>query len=221
MSAAVRAVVFDLDGTLLDSMTLVLRVYGEVLAPYRPGLTDESLLAMLGGPPDRLFEKLIGDPVRTKAALARLDALAGEKWPSIEAFPRMAETIDFLAERCAGGLWTGRERASTEQLLRRHGLSGRVQACVCGDDLASHKPDPEGLREVLRQLGVGADEAIFVGDADVDVRAGAAAGVRTILIHQGRTVAAEVRERAWRIVGTATEAYTLLRQGFPGLVYKK
>lgn len=212
MSEGVRAVVFDLDGTLVDSMPLVLRAYAHALAPFRPDLSDEAVLALLGGPPDRFFAELLGDPAHAAQALRRLEEFGAANWGLIEPFAGMAETIEALRERCALALWTGRDRESTEWLLREHGLASAVRACVCGDDLASHKPDPAGLREALRQLGVGAAEAIFVGDADVDVLAGAEAGVRTVLIEHGRAISPEVRAKAWRIVGTPTEAYRLLHR---------
>jgi phosphoglycolate phosphatase-like HAD superfamily hydrolase len=65
---------------------------------------------------------------------------------------------------------------------------------------------------VLDRLGAQPHEVFFAGDADVDVLAGHAIGVRTVLIRHGRPVAGDVLQRAWRVVDTPAEAYTLLRQ---------
>lgn len=220
MNEAPRAVVFDLDGTLVDSMPLVLRAYAYALAPYRPEMGDAEILALLGGPPERFFTDVLGE-AQAAAALARLEAFGAANWQLIESFAGMAETIAELGRHAAVGLWTGRDRVSTEWLLRTHGIAGLVRAGVCGDDLPSHKPDPAGLREVLRQLGVAPAEAVFAGDADVDILAGTAAGVRTILIEHGRAVPEEIRAQAWRRFDRPAQAYAFLRDMYPKNVYKK
>lgn len=207
-----RAVVFDLDGTLVDSMPLVLRAYAHALAPFAPALTAEKILALLGGPPERFFSSVVSNPQDAAAALERLTAYSLEHWRTIQAFEGMVALLQSLREAAlAVGVWTGRDRHSTEILLREHGVAALVDACVCGDDLPSHKPDPAGLEAALRQLGVARNEAWFVGDADVDVLAGAALGVRTLLITHGREAAADLRAKAWKVVETPAEAYALLR----------
>lgn len=211
MTTTRQAVVFDLDGTLVDSMPLVMEAYAHALAPYLPTITTEQIRAMLGGPPERFFSQLIAKPEDAAAALARLTAYVGD-WRLIQPFAGMVGLLEALrAASLRVGVWTGRERESTEVLLREHGVSGMVEACVCGDDLPSHKPDPAGLVEVLRQLGVERENAWFVGDADVDVLAGAAIGVRTLLITHGREPSAELQAKAWRVVATPAEAYALVR----------
>lgn len=86
------------------------------------------------------------------------------------------------------GIWTGRDRVSTDRMLRRHGLDAAFGAVICGDDLPTHKPDPEGLREIMRRLPASAEETLYVGDADVDVLGGAASGVDTLLIRHARSI---------------------------------
>ncbi len=207
-----RAVVFDLDGTLVDSMPLVLRAYAHALAPFAPALTAEKILALLGGPPERFFSSVVANAQDAAVALERLGAYSLEHWRTIQAFDGMLALLQTMREASlAVGVWTGRERYSTEILLREHGVAALVDACVCGDDLPSHKPDPAGLEAALQQLGVAREGAWFVGDADVDVLAGSALGVRTLLITHGRKTTAELRAKAWKIVETPAEAYALLR----------
>lgn len=212
-----RAVVFDLDGTLVDSMPLVLRAYAHALEPFAPDLTAEKILALLGGPPERFFQSVVGSAQHAAAALERLNAYSAEHWRTIVAFDGVSALLEHLRGASLGvGIWTGRERRSTELLLREHGIAAWVDACVCGDDLPSHKPDPAGLEAALCQLDVGRDDAWFVGDADVDVLAGAALGVRTLLITHGRETTAALRAKAWRVVETPAEAYVLLRAEIAG-----
>jgi HAD superfamily hydrolase (TIGR01549 family) len=212
MSSPIRAWVFDLDGTLIDSMPLVLRAYAHALEPFHPPLTEDALRARLGGPPEKVFEQLLNDSSHVTGALRRLEGFGAENWQLIEPFSGMN---DLLRDAAAAGVrlavWTGRERESTTWLLRKHGIAEYLATFLCGDDLPSHKPDPAGLIAVLERLGVTRDDAVFVGDAEVDLMAGAEVDVRTMLITHGLEVNPALQGRAWRIVRNPAEAYSFLR----------
>jgi HAD superfamily hydrolase (TIGR01509 family) len=205
-----RAIVFDLDGTLLDSMSHVLREIAAAIAPYNP-LPPEEIFAKLGGPPERFMAALLPNPAHVPLALARLNSRGNENWRRVTPFEGIADLLQRL--RAAGlrlAVWTGRDRDSGAWLLREHRLEALFDTVVYGDDLATHKPDPEGLLEIMRRLKVTADETLFVGDADVDVLGGAACGVDTLLIHHGRAIAVEVTAQAWHSVATPREALELV-----------
>jgi beta-phosphoglucomutase-like phosphatase (HAD superfamily) len=207
----IRAVIYDLDGTLVNSMPLVLRAFAHALEPFLPPLPPMELFARLGGPPDRTFRKLLGNEAQVAVALHRLGDFSRANWRLIEAFAGMAGHLDeVVATRRSIALWTGRERESTEWILQEQNLSATFESVVCGDDLPTHKPHPGGLQEILRRLAVAPEAAILVGDGDVDVLAGADARVRTILIRHGRDAGPEVIGRAWRVVETPGEAYALI-----------
>jgi len=211
-----RAVVFDLDGTLVDSMPLVLRAFAHALLPYCGALTEQQITERLGGPPDRTLRSFIADEAKLPEAMERLVDYDAHHRELIRPFDGMHGVLDHLrGARQSLGLWTGRERESTLWILQQHGMGTKLDSCVCGDDLPTHKPHPGGLEEALRQLQVDRDEALFVGDADVDVLAGAAHGVRTLLICHDREVDAAIRAKAWRSVNTPAEAYALLRTELP------
>jgi len=213
-----RAVVFDLDGTLVDSMPMVLKAYAHALEPFVPLLTPHELFRRLGAPPERTFVEMLPGPAEVATAMARLMDYSTRHWHLIESFHGMHDVLrDLRAADRRTGLWTGRDRRSTEVILREQRLETWVEACLCGDDLPSHKPDPAGLSAVLERLGVRPEETVYAGDADVDVLAGHALGVRTVLIRHGRPVPGDVVDRAWRVVETPREAYTLVRAAVEGI----
>ena len=202
-----RAVVFDLDGTLLDSLPLVLRAFTHAVAPFG-GRPTMAMFATLGGPPERIFGDMVADPKQVPDSLRRLHDYNLENQHQIEPFAGAVALLDVLAKRgIQMGVWTGRDRLSTEFLLNLHGLRTRFESIVCGDDLDSHKPDSAGLIELLRQLDVPAAHALYVGDADVDVLGGVGANVDTILISQARESQPAVASQAWRAVASPGEAY--------------
>ncbi|HTJ78823.1 MAG TPA: HAD family hydrolase [Rariglobus sp.] len=206
-----RAVVFDLDGTLVDSMPLVMRAFAHALAPFRPELSEGDLFLRLGGPPERTFMELIGNEAGAGEAMRRLEAFGFANSHLVKPF---AGAKEMLATLHARGLklavWTGRDRKTAEDILRTHDLGDFFGEIVCGDDLATHKPHPGGLLEILRRLSVSADEVFFAGDADADVLGGAEALVRTLFIRHGRKTDPAILARAWRTVETPGEAFQLV-----------
>jgi len=208
--AAPRALVFDLDGTLIDSLTLVLSAITHALEPYgaRP---PAEIFAKLGGPPERFLPTLLPDIRHVPAALARMEAFHREHWRHIQPFAGIRPLlVEFRAAGAQLAVWTGRDRDSGSWLLRELQLEELFATIVYGDDLPTHKPSPDGLREIMRRLGVGPAETLFVGDADVDVLGGVGCGVDTLLIRQGRAIDAAVIAQAWRVVETPREACELL-----------
>ncbi len=208
-----QAVVFDLDGTLIDSLPLVLAAIRHAIAPFG-GMTSMEIFAQLGGPPESFMAKLVGDPAHVPEALHRMQWYHQEYAHTIQLYAGARLLLERVQQRGAkAAVWTGRDRRTTDALLREHGLDVLLATVVCGDDLSSHKPDPAGLREIMRRLGSSAAAMLFVGDADVDVLGGHACGVDTVLIRHERVPEPGIRAKAWRVVVTPAEAYAQVLQG--------
>jgi len=205
-----RAVICDLDGTLLDSLPLVLRAFAHALEPFAES-PKMDLFARLGGPPAKVFGDLLGGETHVPAALERLTHFNRENGHLIRPFEGVAIWLGELRRlSLLLAVWTGRDRGTTQALLQEHRLEEFFTHVLCGDDLPTHKPDPQGLSAILDQLGVKPEEAILIGDADVDVHGGAACGVDTVLIRNGRSVEADVEALAWRTVSTPAEAFEVV-----------
>ena len=212
MSSAmrVRAVVFDFDGTLVNSLPLVLESIAHALEPYGRKPTAE-IFAKLGGPPDRFLPLLLDDPAHVPEALKRMDLFHRTNQHLVEVFSGAAKMLDLLrAADVRPAIWTGRDRQSCDEMLKALRLDGHFAAVMCGDDLPTHKPDPQGLREIMRRLAVDPRETLFVGDADVDVLGGHACGVDTILIRHAREIAEEIALKSWQTVTTPAEAFEVV-----------
>ena len=189
-------------------MPLVVRGHLHAVAPYLPPMSEADMMARFGGPPAKTFATLLGDPGRAAEAVRRFEDYHAAHADEVRLFVGARALLDALRRRGhALALWTGRDRASTEQLLATHGLAGLVDTMVCGDDLPTHKPDSAGMREILQRLGRTADETLYVGDAEADVQAGVAAGVRTLFIRHGREVVADLLAQAWCVTETPEAAY--------------
>ena len=205
-----RAVVFDLDGTLLDSLPLVLAAISHAVEPFGTQPTME-IFATLGGPPAQFLGPLIGDMKNLPVALHRLGTFHRENVHLIRPYAGVTGVLNQLRQHGVQvGLWTGRDRVSADWLLQHHGLDAYFSAIVCGDDLASHKPDPAGLVEIMRRLKVAPSETLLVGDSDVDVLGGAGGGVDTLLIRHERAIEAGIAAKSWEIVPSPEAAFVAI-----------
>lgn len=209
-AARPKAVVFDLDGTLIDSLPLVLAAINHALRPFGSRPSTE-IFARLGGPPARFLASLLDDLNNLPTALERLEAFHRENAHLIQPYDGvnvLLARLRILGIRVA--LWTGRDRSSADWLLQKNHLEGFFAAVVCGDDLPSHKPDPDGLLEIMRRLGVQPADTLFVGDTDLDVLGGVACGVDTLLIRHEREVELHIAAKSWHTVSSPGDAFAVV-----------
>jgi pyrophosphatase PpaX len=176
-------VLFDLDGTLLDSIELILVSARHAFHKLdRPCPTDAEWLTGVGIPLATMFARYARDD-------ADLDALIGAyREHQLAHHDRLVRCYDAvpgtLQTLRASGLRIGVVTSKSESLARRGlecgGIAHFMDTVVGCDATTRHKPDPEPVRLALERLGVPPSNAVFVGDSVHDMAAGNAAGVTTI-----------------------------------------
>lgn len=177
------AVLFDLDGTLIDSVGLLLACVHHAFADFsgrRP--TSEEWIAGIGTPLAQQIAAYASDPVTVAALTSRYRAFQREQHDAqTTVFPGTLETLATLADR---GHPMGIVTSKSDEMMRRGiehtGIARFMSVTVGADACTRHKPDPFPVRLALDRLGYRPDEAVFVGDSPHDVNAGNAAGVVTI-----------------------------------------
>lgn len=185
--ARVPVVLFDLDGTVIDSGAIILasmrHATRQVLGR---DYSDEELLQAVGGPGlEAQMAALAPEHVDTLVRVYREhnEPLHDE----LEACAGMDEVLVRLRE--AGrrlGIVTAKRRATVELAFRRVRLGHLFETIVGGDETEHHKPHPEPLLVAARRLGIRPENAAYVGDSPFDVRAAKAAGMRAIAVTWGR-----------------------------------
>ncbi|MCB2092833.1 MAG: HAD-IA family hydrolase [Rhodobacteraceae bacterium] len=209
MNPTARLVVFDVDGTLVDSQDHIVSAMAEAFAqagctaPSRPEVLDIVGLSL---------PEAIGRLTQDQAAPVQAQIMAAYKQifsansPTRIAplYPGARDFLDDLRVRPGMllGVATGNSRRGLARILDNHGLTGVFATSQVADDHPS-KPDPSMLLAAMDETGVTADQAVMIGDTSYDMAMGRAAGMQAIGVVWGYHPAEMLRQAgATEIVGS-------------------
>ena len=179
---------FDLDGTLVDTFDQILQAQNEALAVFgEPPLRADELRPLIGIPLAKQMET-----TRGMAPGPRVAAINEEYYRHfrrlvrirVRVYPGVRETLAVLRSRPIGTVTT-RRRTVADLMLRKAGIRRYFRTVVGGDDVSRSKPEPDLPLFAAKSLGLPPEQCIVVGDAPVDILAGRAAGARTIAAAYG------------------------------------
>jgi pyrophosphatase PpaX len=185
-----RGVLFDLDGTLADTVELILRSFRHTMATHLgEELPDERWISGMGTPLRIQLRDFARSDVEAAAMLETYTVFQqGVHDESVRPFPGAREVLDELNGRGARvAVVTSKRGAVARRTLEVCGLWDAVDLLVSADDVERGKPHPEPVLRALDSLGLGgsAADVLFVGDSPFDLRAGRTAGTRTAAVSWG------------------------------------
>jgi len=185
------AVLFDLDGTLVDTAPDFIRCLNQLrrqqglddlpAEKIRPSVSNGARAMIRVGfglePEDPGFRENL------EAFLDLYEAGVGEETTLFEGIESLLRSLESRA--VPWGIVTNKPLRFAAPLLDALGLARRCAAAICPDHVSNSKPDPEGLFLACEQIGIRPDSAIYIGDHARDIEAGRNAGMKTIAVRYG------------------------------------
>lgn len=176
----IRTILFDLDGTLINTNDLILASFQYTLDKYYPGkYTRKDLIPFIGEPLDVSFARV--DPKRTDELIeVYRDHNSRNHDRLVREFPTVHETLDTLSkEGCRLGVVSTKKRDMVERGLKLTHIDGYFDTVITSDECRRLKPDPEPVERAMTRLTAEAATTLMVGDSPSDLLAGSGAHVRT------------------------------------------
>ena len=193
---SVHAVIFDMDGTLIDSIDIYFKIVEIALERLKLPQVSRKIILDAAEDGDFNWEVVLPDEVRHKK-----DEIIGQAWDIInEIAPQMFEEnlkliqgADNILQSISTsipriGLVTSTQQKYLEikmQPLQNAGVEKLFEVIITSDDVPNRKPDPDPLIECARRLGVDPNKCVYVGDTRTDIKAGKAAGMKTVAVLTG------------------------------------
>ena len=186
---SVRGLIFDLDGTLIDSkLDLIHSVNAMLREVKRPQLATETISGYIGHGAPQLVARALGGAATEGELKQALQFFLGyyeeHKMDHTCAYPGVAETLAQL-NHLPMAVLTNKPARISVRILNSLGLQKYFLAIKGGNNLESKKPDPFGANKILQEFGIAAREAMLVGDSEVDVQTAHNAGMQAAAVNYG------------------------------------
>src|SRR4051812_17963968 len=186
----IRAAIFDLDGTLVDSLPATVDAFNAVVAPFLGTRLTAKEVRGVHGPN---YRKILGNFLpaeRVDAGLKQLLAEVLKNAGAVSVFPGVLELLDDLQQRhCQVALATLRDVESTRRILEATSLQARFEHVLCGAEAlgntSGYAVDPAALQGLVARMGCKVEETAFVSDSTADVETGRKAGMKTAAVCWG------------------------------------
>jgi HAD superfamily hydrolase (TIGR01509 family) len=187
---AVRGVIFDVDGTLVDSNDAHARAWEDAFRGVGHPVPFEKIRPLIGMGGDKLVPALTGwskdDPRVEQVGKRRGEVFRTRYLPKVRAFPGAADLVSALKRAgLALAVASSAEKEEIEPLLARAGAADLIEHKASSDDADRSKPDPDIVQAAVRRLGIPKSDVVMIGDTPYDIEAAGRAGIAAIAFRSG------------------------------------
>ncbi|OCQ20421.1 haloacid dehalogenase [Pseudoalteromonas luteoviolacea] len=199
----IQALLFDFDGTLVDSETLHYLSWCEVLKPLKVHIEEQTFCNEFSGVPTVKTGQILQQRyslLKTAQALAEaknLQFIETAKVHKPVLMPHARDVLSLCAQKFKLALVTGSTTAEAVPVLSYYGLLDLFDCVICKDDVAHPKPNPEPYLQAMQRLNISPDQAIALEDSHTGLLAAVEAGVKTIVIPHKHSKNQDFSRAAW------------------------
>ena len=184
-----KAIIFDLDGTLIDSVDDLANSVNYTLGRLDlPLHTNEEIKSFVGDGVQKLIKRSLGQTHMerfTEAFEIFMAHYGSHCTNNTVLYPEVAETISFLAEKYSLAVLTNKSATFSHKIITALKIDSYFKEVLGGDSLPTKKPDPAGILYLADKWGLAPDQLVMVGDHATDIEVGQRAGCKTVFIEGG------------------------------------
>ena len=178
----IKAVFFDLDGTLIKSLGNYLQAYREILKHYGFSFSDEEVVKRCFGRTEETITKELGMPEKAEEFRSRYFEYVRKALPTLQLFPDAIATLEGLkSKQIKIGFITFAHSWYMSELSKSFNFPDYAQVMISFNDVKNPKPDPEAVISACKTLSVNESEVLVVGDSKSDIVMGKNARSKTAL----------------------------------------
>ncbi len=213
-----KAIVWDLDGTLLDTLQdLAASTNAALKVQGYPPRRLEEIRAFVGNGVEKLLRRALPGPVEEADFAALFSSFrahyAQHCNDNTAPYPGILRVLKILRARGIPMAVVSNKLDSAVKELCRHYFEGCISVAIGDRPGLARKPAPDGVALALRELGVSAEEALYIGDSEVDVLTARAAGLPLLCVSWGFRSEAELRRAGAGLIAPDVEALMALLEG--------
>lgn len=211
---SIRLIIFDLDGTLIDSSIDIAHAVNYAVEPYGAAqMTVPEVISLVGEGISKLMEKIVA-----REGITADPGLLVERFvyyydshliDNTTVYPGVREVLEQLGAYRKAVVSNKRESMSVK-VLEQLGLAQHMDMIVGSETVKERKPSPMPVRHVLSVLGIPPEEAVIVGDSNYDIEAGRSAGIKTVAVTYGYRPVDSLQEADY-IINSMSELPGVLR----------
>lgn len=183
----ITTLLFDVDGTLLDTGEFILQAAEHALSSLGYEVPERSIISSnVGKPFPDFYFNLTGSHEHTEKLIDNHRGFQYSNYHLAKLFPNVPETLKTLKSKGYKlGAVTTRSKKTAHPTLVNAGIFDLFDVIICGGDTKELKPHPEPLLKALEHLGEVPEKAVMIGDSNLDIQAGKNAGTKTVRVTYG------------------------------------
>lgn len=202
----IKAVIFDMDGLMIDSERVTFEGYQHILSKKGKTITEDFYITLLGKPIKGIFQRfydVYGNDFPIESVITDVHQYMAERFET-EGVPLKTGLVELLKYCREKGyrtiVATSSNRNRVDKILKSADIEQYFDDSICGDEVTKGKPDPEVFLKSCMKLGVNTDEAVVLEDSEAGIQASYAAGIKVICVPDMKQPEPEYAQKTFMIV---------------------